>query len=247
MKLFLLLGTLPFLAALQDPAPEPDFRAELKALRAEYQKAEQEYYRPYSEARTDEERRKVKLDPAKNPAPIYLAKFRDLAERAKGTEGAASALLEVFSLAQRSGKRDDARQAVATLVESHVESPSMERLATLLRYAGHQIGDAHCRSALEAIQEKSPLPKAKAAATFILAVQGMANDEAASRAAFVRLQEEFADTPYAAKAGAFLFELDHLQVGKPAPDFEATDEKGEKYKLSDYRGKVTVIDFWGFW
>jgi cytochrome oxidase Cu insertion factor (SCO1/SenC/PrrC family) len=32
-----------------------------------------------------------------------------------------------------------------------------------------------------------------------------------------------------------------------APDFEAVDENGVKFKLSDYRGKVVVLDFWGFW
>jgi cytochrome oxidase Cu insertion factor (SCO1/SenC/PrrC family) len=52
---------------------------------------------------------------------------------------------------------------------------------------------------------------------------------------------------YAERAAGHLFELDHLQIGKLAPDFEATDENGVKWKLSDYRGKVVVVDFWGFW
>ena len=38
-----------------------------------------------------------------------------------------------------------------------------------------------------------------------------------------------------------------LVVGKPVPDFETVDPDGNAFKLSDYRGKVTVIDFWGFW
>jgi peroxiredoxin len=32
-----------------------------------------------------------------------------------------------------------------------------------------------------------------------------------------------------------------------APEFEASDENGVKFKVSDYRGKVVVLDFWGFW
>jgi peroxiredoxin len=32
-----------------------------------------------------------------------------------------------------------------------------------------------------------------------------------------------------------------------APDFEAVDENGAAWKLSDYRGKVVVVDFWGNW
>ena len=37
------------------------------------------------------------------------------------------------------------------------------------------------------------------------------------------------------------------EVGNRAPDFEATDVEGKSFKLSDYRGKVVVLDFWGFW
>ena len=32
-----------------------------------------------------------------------------------------------------------------------------------------------------------------------------------------------------------------------APDIEAPDLDGVTFKLSDYRGKVVVIDFWGDW
>ena len=38
-----------------------------------------------------------------------------------------------------------------------------------------------------------------------------------------------------------------LAIGKTAPDQEAIDENGVKFKVSDYRGKVVVLDFWGFW
>ncbi len=32
-----------------------------------------------------------------------------------------------------------------------------------------------------------------------------------------------------------------------APDWSATDVDGEPIALADYRGKVTVLEFWGFW
>jgi cytochrome oxidase Cu insertion factor (SCO1/SenC/PrrC family) len=37
------------------------------------------------------------------------------------------------------------------------------------------------------------------------------------------------------------------EVGELAPDFEVKDVDGKPFKLSDYRGKVVLIDFWGFW
>ena len=44
-----------------------------------------------------------------------------------------------------------------------------------------------------------------------------------------------------------LFELRNLRVGKTAPDIDGEDLDGVKFKLSDYKGKVVVLDFWGDW
>ena len=38
-----------------------------------------------------------------------------------------------------------------------------------------------------------------------------------------------------------------LKVGKPAPEIQAEDIDGQGFKLSDYRGKVVLLDFWGHW
>jgi len=46
------------------------------------------------------------------------------------------------------------------------------------------------------------------------------------------------------KAAAELFEVRHLLVGRPAPEIEGRDQDGREFKLSDYRGKVVLLDFW---
>lgn len=38
-----------------------------------------------------------------------------------------------------------------------------------------------------------------------------------------------------------------LQPGSPAPDFSFADMEGKTHHLSEYRGKVVLIDFWGTW
>ena len=243
MKTVLTVLAFSLLCGFQEPAGPPDFQAQVKALRAEYQKAEQEFYKQSRAAKTAEDRQKLV-----NPAAEYLAKYQALAELAKGTEGGAAALIEAFQLAHKVPKKSaDARKALDTLVTAHIDSPLMERLASLLRNAAHFIGNDASRTALETIRDKATVARAKAAALFNLALVSMDKDEAAARAAFDRLKKEFGNTNYASQAEAYIFELDNLQVGKVAPDFEATDEKGVKFKLSDFRGKVTVIDFWGFW
>ena len=44
-----------------------------------------------------------------------------------------------------------------------------------------------------------------------------------------------------------LFALRNLAIGKVAPDIEGVDLDGQEFKLSDYRGKIVMLDFWGDW
>ncbi len=48
-------------------------------------------------------------------------------------------------------------------------------------------------------------------------------------------------------AESALFEMQNLAIGKPAPEIVGEDLNGKPMKLSDYRGKVVVLDFWGDW
>jgi len=49
------------------------------------------------------------------------------------------------------------------------------------------------------------------------------------------------------RAEGDLFEMRHLSVGKTAPDIIGEDLDGKPIKLSDYRGQVVMLDFWGHW
>jgi cytochrome oxidase Cu insertion factor (SCO1/SenC/PrrC family) len=49
------------------------------------------------------------------------------------------------------------------------------------------------------------------------------------------------------RAKTELNEIRNLAIGRAAPDIEGEDIDGNKFKLSDYRGKVVVLDFWGHW
>ncbi len=44
-----------------------------------------------------------------------------------------------------------------------------------------------------------------------------------------------------------LRQMNDLVVGKVAPEIEGKDLDGAPFKLSDYRGKIVVLDFWGNW
>jgi len=38
-----------------------------------------------------------------------------------------------------------------------------------------------------------------------------------------------------------------FEIGNQAPEITGEDIDGVAFKLSDYRGKVVVLDFWGDW
>lgn len=73
---------------------------------------------------------------------------------------------------------------------------------------------------------------------------------------FEQVTDSYADLPHpydyergtlgdAARRAAF--ELEHLQVGKVAPEISGADVEGRRFKLSDYRGKVVLLVFCGDW
>jgi hypothetical protein len=46
------------------------------------------------------------------------------------------------------------------------------------------------------------------------------------------------------RAGAELLAIRALRPGREAPDIDGEDQDGKRFKLSDYRGKVVLLDFW---
>jgi len=71
-------------------------------------------------------------------------------------------------------------------------------------------------------------------------------DRAAERCADVKIPVTYFGSggTVGEKARGELFQIRHLAVGKEAPDIEGEDQEGKRFKLSDYRGKVVLLDFW---
>ncbi len=44
-----------------------------------------------------------------------------------------------------------------------------------------------------------------------------------------------------------LFRIRHLSIGRVTPEIVGEDIFGKTFKLSDHRGKVVVLSFWGHW
>lgn len=244
----LAFALISLLAAFQDAPAKSDPAADFKKLQAEYKTASDEYYRPLREAKTLQERQKVKLDPEKHPAKTFIPRALELATKAAGTDTGAQIHLWVSQLAPSAGMKDEAKESIRTLVNEYPASPSLQRLAQSLEYGEQTYGAEFTREIIETIRDKAKDPAARAGAMLVMASWSLKQkDIEGAREQVQRIVKEYPETPARKRAEGMLFELDHLQIGMVAPDFDATDEKGQKFKLSDFRGKVTVVDFWGFW
>ena len=58
---------------------------------------------------------------------------------------------------------------------------------------------------------------------------------------------ESKDKKLMATARRELFAIENLAIGKTVPEIEGSDLDEEKFKLSDYRGQVVLLSFWGDW
>ena len=255
----LLLTLVMGLAALLGYAqtPKTALQKQFDELVERYQQAKADYQKAIEEAKTVAERKKLR---GNRPAEKFIADFESLAKSARGDDVAAQAWMNVAGLAAEAGKRDTAIKALDTLLADHVQSPSLEPLPMIIaRTLSQFLEPKQVDDALLKLAEKSPHKNIQAAALFTYGMSILEDEKAPEErkksglAALERLQKDFADVKgergqvYAQQAAGTLFERDHLQIGMVAPDFEVTDENGVKFKLSDYRGKVVVIDFWGYW
>lgn len=82
----------------------------------------------------------------------------------------------------------------------------------------------------------------------IVRLGGATPEQTAEAVVFYKeIMAKYPDSISARRCKGPLFAAENLQIGMKAPDIVGQDHDGHDIKLSDFRGKVTVIDFWGFW
>lgn len=245
-------------SASEDTAPQaaatPTHESRFEALYEKFSSATNKFWSDFQDVSDAEKRREMY---EKRPGREFLAEFKALAADAQGTEVAARCWMQVATISADFDLQEDLTRAVDTLVLDHVASKNILDLPGMVGQMEFALGKERVEKSLQTLLDKSPHKEVKAAALFALGQYYLNQEDAAlapkARECFTRLAREFGalhapdGRNYQAVTASFLFELDHLQIGQVAPDFEVVDENGVKFKLSDYRGKVVVIDFWGYW
>lgn len=202
-----------------------------------------------------------------HPADRFLEKFERYAERHAGEPEAIPALVWIVTPSETCGGGgassgpSPAVRALRRLAKDHAGQAEVRDALPDLKWVSSRDTKEPLIALYERIIQAHKDRDLKSEASFNLALTWHASwregdrDNEKERAADVKqardvfsmIVKSYPGTEAAEDAQGYLYEIDHLRVGKPAPDFTGTDAHGKEIKLSQYRGKVVFLDFWGFW
>jgi hypothetical protein len=239
--------------ALVQPAPttQPPAspRQQYDALDKRYQEAFERFRHALAAARTEAERRAA-ADLFPKPQD-YVPGMLALALKYPEDPVAVPALVFAATQGRESA---EGRQARSLLLERHAGHPRLAVVLRMMAYSDQAHNEGLLRSALGKAQGPANRAAARMALAEVLRDAGAGAERPARRREAEGLFDEVARDyggvehgRVARQARSALFELRRLQVGMVAPDIEGEDVDGKRFKLSDYRGKVVMLDFWGHW
>lgn len=238
-------------------------RVEYKALKAEYDAAMDAYYMAsrrvpsspaYKKAREAEDKdamSALRAAVARPDKKVWVAKFQKAAGNYSPAAGEAPFL---GWLALWSTNKSVATKSAEAILERHADSVDLLEVAEYVGVLRRAVGEELHGKVLDMLLA-SEHAMIKANALFskgysMVSARGStpsAEDLSKGKELLAECARLAKGTELALRANAPEFEKTRLQIGMQAPDIAAQDLDGVPFKLSDYRGKVVVIDFWGDW
>jgi len=196
--------------------------------------------------KTDESELKRILDA--EPTPKYIPRFQAGAKQHKGTNEAIPYLGWLVSWGGTA-----ANDALDQLAHDHIQHAQMGRIVFSIALKARRSGFSRDQALAfqSQVASKTKDPKIKADALFWRAyvITGTESSDTEKKQSLqdLAVAVELGDKRTKQRAKGLLFELQNLQIGMVAPDITGKDLDGVEFKLSDYRGKVIMLDFWGDW
>jgi thiol-disulfide isomerase/thioredoxin len=264
--LAVLVGALIWYRASKRPAQDgrlPADQAFMKLMML-YEMELTKLYQIDQEATSDKDRRMVRESLIPHLNAEYVKQFRAYAEEYSGEERAMDALIWICTPADVGPETEQyQKEATDILLHQYIDRESLgDSLTNLPKHGAGPAGEKLLRE----VRQKSPHRSVQALALLCLAGMKRTQSDLAylaklpSHAALSqeteKLYQEIIDQysdiskdshPLGTEAEAQLYTFRHLGLGRQALDIEGEDLHGQRFKLSEYRGKVVVLTFWGFW
>ncbi|MFK7740986.1 MAG: peroxiredoxin family protein [Planctomycetota bacterium] len=243
-----LLSTPVYVAAQGDaPAAEQqDPQAAYKKLAMDFQKAMNAWQEDLMAKHEKAEAAGEKLPRSAYTAPTkeFIGTAQELAQEFAGKDEAIPFLS--FILKNASRERNAVKWAVKTLKSDHAESTAIGDVVDYLPGA-MRLARKDAPKLLDMLAESHADMGVRSKA--LLARGRMLSESDVTRAIadLEKVQTITKDTDMVDEAKSLIAELKQFAIGAVAPDIDGVDVDGVAFKLSDYRGKVVLLDFWGFW
>jgi len=185
-----------------------------------------------------------KTDDAKHPNLKWAASFWRYRLKHPGTPATVVATTQVFTLLNRSNRIGEL-QAKADMLK--LDDPAWEQLINVLLFASIKTKDySYLLTKAEALTQSAVDPKIKARARFTIGeAYWKKGDTEQARINFQIVVAQYPNTPYAEEAEGNVREIELLNVGQPAPQFDHTTINGDPLSLAGFKGKIVVLKFWG--
>jgi|SoiMethySBSTD1v2_1073268.scaffolds.fasta_scaffold44196_5 hypothetical protein len=249
----LLLVTLAAPPGAAEPAPTPAILAQEPAAQADPLEAEFANLMKEARAASEAYQEQKKADPK---TPRWEAgmwdKFQALADKGSGR-----AQLWLAQMAQHKfeGKKEILAKKLelyGSLIEKFGSAEWADAIVARVLAEKKYFGMQELDKLLSQLKSSSKNPEVQAAALDALStvLTGTAAGESERKRAAEYKEEllkNYQETRVVARMNAKVFREKNLAVGMPVPDFASKDIEGAEFKLSDYKGKVVLLDFWGFW
>lgn len=224
----------------------------------EFRKANTAKFRAYSAryraAKTQELKNEVfKTKPSSDP---YLDQVETFLRQ--GTAEEAEKIAKWWMHGSR-GMRDGQR-VLGALLETHADA---EFMTGFVPRANYSISAEKAEAFHRTILQKNNHDSVKASATFYLQAllgkeaQTLQGEKAKALMSEIESLQNSIKNDYPEMVDLFGVTFvdrvegsvfaSNLAIGKMAPELAGSDLDGVDFKLSDYKGKVTVVDFWGVW
>ncbi len=237
--------TRPALPLIRPAAPTPETPPSdpYEALVEEYNQARNAWYQDYAKAREEGgETLEAFLRDRPQAEVTFVPRFE-----AKATELAGQPAAVRFLVWLAQNDHEDRKAHFEALLANHLDDPSLAGTTGLLIFEND---DAWALGLLQRLLDGSPHEEVRLQALLSRAeIHKRSGDPERLELAKAdyRTLAECSMPGLVERAKGNLFEIEHLQIGMVAPDIEGEDLHGETFRLSDYRGNVVVLDFWGDW
>jgi thiol-disulfide isomerase/thioredoxin len=237
---------------------------ELAALQGLVEQSMQQYADGQASARTRADKKRAESQ--KPDLEAFTKKFVQLAQRRRDSAAATDALVWLLTNCdpQRMGPwaRGMRKQAVQLLERDHFRKAEFANVCVQFVRTPVPEAEKLLRAAVDRHERQEVRGLAGLALASSLAAAGQrlrpsnpAKAEEALRQAdkeFDRVAKEYGTVTYGHSTLAEIAryqqqEVKHLGVGCVAQEIEGADLDAKPLKLSDYRGKVVVLDFWADW